>query len=186
VAPNPQQIVWRYAGVRPLYDDGEANPSEITRDYVLKLDTAGAPLLSVFGGKITTYRRLAEEALHKLHAPGRPWTSTAPLPGGDFSGGLPALEAMLAARFPWLAAAQRQRLARAYGSETITLLGDAQRLEDLGAQYGGGLSARELDWLQREEWARTAEDVLWRRSKLGLHTTPAEQAALASVLGGAE
>ncbi len=186
VAPNPQKIVWRYAGVRPLYDDGEANPSEITRDYVLKLDTAGAPLLSVFGGKITTYRRLAEHALDLLHAPGAPWTGTVALPGGDFCGGLPALDAMLAARFPWLGAALRHRLARAYGSETIALLGDAQRQEDLGGQYGGGLSARELGWLQREEWAQTAEDVLWRRSKLGLHTTPAEQAALASAMDGSQ
>jgi glycerol-3-phosphate dehydrogenase len=183
VTPRVAEIVWRFAGVRPLFDDGAANPSAVTRDYVLSLDRAGAPLLSVFGGKITTYRRLAEEALATLAAPGTPWTATAPLPGGEFHGGLPALDAELAARFPWLDAPRRRRFARAYGSETAAMLGDSRRAEDLGAPLGAGLTERELDWLRREEWARSAEDVLWRRSKLGLHMTPAEREALAERLG---
>ncbi len=183
VAPRPEDVVWRYAGVRPLYDDGADNPSAITRDYVLKLDSQGAPLLSVFGGKITTYRRLAEEALEQLRAPGQPWTAGAPLPGGDFSGGLPALEARLAARYPWLDGIARRRLARAYGTEVEALLGDATEMAALGQHYGHGLSDRELDWLRREEWTRTAEDVLWRRSKLGLHLSPAQQAAVAAAMG---
>ena len=180
VAPRAADVVWRYSGVRPLYDDGEANPSAITRDYVLKLDDAGAPLLSVFGGKITTYRRLAEEALERLGAPGAPWTASAPLPGGDFTGGLPALEARLPG---WLPPALRHRLARAYGTEALALLGDAQGMADLGQDHGAGLTDRELDWLRREEWARTAEDVLWRRSKLGLHLAAEQRAALAVAMG---
>ncbi len=184
VAPKPEDVVWRYSGVRPLYDDGADNPSAITRDYVLKLDRDGAPLLSVFGGKITTYRRLAEEALELLDAPAKPWTADAPLPGGDFRGGLPALEATLAARHPWLPAALRARLARAYGTETSALLGDAKAMADLGTDHGAGLTDRELDWLRREEWARTAEDVLWRRGKLGLHLTPAQRDAVAIAMGG--
>ncbi len=183
VAPRPEDVVWRYAGVRPLYDDGADNPSAITRDYVLKLDRAGAPLLSVFGGKITTYRRLAEEALELLEAPPRPWTATAPLPGGDFSGGLAALEATLAASHPWLPAALRARLARAYGTETSAMLGDATDMAGLGRDHGAGLTDRELAWLRREEWARTAEDVLWRRSKLGLHLTATQRAAVAAAMG---
>ena len=184
VAPQPQDVVWRYSGVRPLYDDGADNPSAITRDYVLKLDRDGAPLLSVFGGKITTYRRLAEEALALLDAPARPWTAGAPLPGGDFQGGLPALEASLSQRHPWLPAALRHRLARAYGTETSALLGDARDMAALGQDHGAGLTDRELHWLRREEWARTAEDVLWRRSKLGLHLSPAQRQAVAIAMGG--
>jgi glycerol-3-phosphate dehydrogenase len=183
-APRVEDIVWTYSGVRPLFDDGSDDPSAVTRDYVLTLDTdtPGAPLLTVYGGKITTYRRLAEEAVGKLgQALGRAgtaWTATAALPGGDFAGGLPALEAEAARRHPWLPAPLRHRLLRAYGTETEALLDGASSVADLGADLGAGLTERELEWLRREEWARTAEDVLWRRSKLGLHMTPEERAGL--------
>ncbi|WP_135466764.1 glycerol-3-phosphate dehydrogenase [Crenalkalicoccus roseus] len=190
-APRVENIVWSYAGVRPLYDDGTADPSAVTRDYVLKLETAGpgAPVLSVFGGKITTYRRLAEEAMERLGAAlgriGTPWTATAPLPGGDFTGGLAALEAEIARRHPWLERALLRRLLRAYGTETEALLGGARSAADLGRDLGAGLTERELDWLRREEWACSAEDVLWRRSKLGLHMSAAERAAVAAAMEGA-
>ena len=182
-------IVWSYAGVRPLHDDGADDPSAVTRDYVLKLDTEGAPALTVYGGKITTYRRLAEEAVGRLGAAlghtVRPWTANVPLPGGDFGGlALPAYEADFAGRFPWLPAPLRARLLRAYGSEAAWLLGDAQAVADLGQDFGAGLSARELDWLRREEWALSAEDVLWRRSRLGLHMGLAEREAVAEAMGG--
>jgi glycerol-3-phosphate dehydrogenase len=188
-APRPEEIAWAFAGVRPLYDDGADDPSAVTRDYVLKLDAddGAAPLLSVFGGKITTYRRLAEEAVGRiggaLDRPGAPWTATAPLPGGDAAGGLPALEAEAARRHPWLPSPLLRRLVRAYGTELHALLDGAASLGDLGADLGAGLTERELDWLRREEWARTAEDVLWRRTKLGLHMTAAEREALAARMG---
>ena len=183
-APRVEDIVWSFSGVRPLYDDGASDPSAVTRDYVLTLDNApGAPLLSVFGGKITTYRRLAEEAVGRIGAAldraGTPWTATAPLPGGDFVGGLAELEAEMARRHPWLPASQRSRLVRSYGTELESMLGGATGPADLGPELGAGLTQRELDWLRQEEWARTAEDVLWRRTKLGLHMTSDEREALA-------
>ncbi len=182
--PKPDDIVWSYAGVRPLYDDGSDDPSAITRDYVLKLDTAAAPLLSVFGGKITTYRRLAEEAVGKLTAamgrPGTPWTATASLPGGDFTGGLAGFTADQQRAFPFLPAPMLQRLVRAYGSELPQVLGNAQSLADLGQDLGAGMTERELDWIVTKEWARSADDVLWRRSKLGLHMNPSQREALAA------
>lgn len=192
-APRPEDIVWTYSGVRPLFDDGAENPSAVTRDYVLTLDGGGgsgaAPMLSVFGGKITTFRRLAEEAVGRVGAAlgraGTPWTASAALPGGAFTGGLPAIEAAIGGRHPWLPAPLLRRLVRAYGTETEALLGDARGLGDLGRDYGAGLTARELDWLRREEWARRAGDVLWRRSKLGLHMTEAERAAVAEAMGEA-
>ncbi|MBU8540361.1 glycerol-3-phosphate dehydrogenase [Falsiroseomonas tokyonensis] len=184
---TPAEIVWSYSGVRPLYDDGSDDPSAITRDYVLKLDESGAPLLSIYGGKITTYRRLAEEAVEKIgralgqEAPA--WTGTAALPGGDFGGrDLPGYEAEIAARYPWLPAPLRARLVRAYGSEVPALMGDAGSIADLGQDHGAGLTQREVDWLRREEWARTAEDILWRRSRLGLHMTAAQREAFASAI----
>ena len=186
---SPAEIVWAYSGVRPLYDDGASDPSAVTRDYVLKLDVEAAPLLTIYGGKITTYRRLAEEAVARimgaLHRPGTPWTATAPLPGGELGGrSLEAYDAELARRYPWLPAPMRGRLLHAYGSDVPALLGDAQGLADLGAAYGAGLTAREIDWLVREEWARRAEDVLWRRSRLGLHMDAAQRAAVAAAMGG--
>jgi len=169
-------IVWRYSGVRPLFDDGAADPSAVTRDYVLKLDQAGAPLLTVYGGKITTFRRLAEEAVGKLgHAlgrPGTPWTATATLPGGDLGMAPAAFEAEMARRFPWLDGVRA--LVRRHGSELPEMLAGADGPADLGEAFGGGLTERELEWMVGREWARTAEDVLWRRSKLGLHLTPAQ------------
>ena len=162
----------RPSGVRPLWDDDQADPSEVTRDYALDVDGAGggAPLLSVFGGKITTYRRLAETALGRLDrwfpamAPG--WTATAPLPGGDLpAGGMKAFIERLAGRHPWLPPALVRRFAGSYGTRTEALLGDASGMAELGADLGAGLHERELDFLTRTEWAETTEDVLWRRTR---------------------
>ena len=172
-------IVWSYAGIRPLYDNKAGSASKVTRDYVLDLDTDGghAPLLSIYGGKITTYRRLAEHALTKLapHLPPMraPWTASRPLPGGDIAGGDFAafVETLRAAR-PGLPGALLRRLARAYGTRADAVLGDARATDDLDADLGGGLHAAEVDYLARCEWAVSAEDVLWRRSKLGLHVPP--------------
>ncbi|WP_371056819.1 glycerol-3-phosphate dehydrogenase [Rhodosalinus sp. K401] len=177
-------IVWRFAGVRPLYDDGAASDTAATRDYVLDLDTAvGAPLLSVFGGKITTYRRLAEAALARLApdlpAMGRPWTAGAPLPGGDLP--LDEVEARIAAlraAYPFLADDGARRLFRAYGTDAETILGTARCAEDLGRSFGATLTEAEVAWLMAREFAMTAEDVVWRRSKLGLRLSPDQIAAL--------
>jgi glycerol-3-phosphate dehydrogenase len=183
---TPDRIVWSYAGVRPLYDDGADNPSAVTRDYVLKLDEAeGAPLLTIYGGKITTYRRLAEEAVSKLGAAlgreGTPWTDAATLPGGDLGGQtLARFEAEMAHAYPWLPAGWMRRLVRTHGAELPALLAGASRPEDLGRHYGAGLTEREVRHLHDAEWARTAEDILWRRTKLGLHIDGAGQAALAA------
>jgi glycerol-3-phosphate dehydrogenase len=191
-APRPEDVVWTYSGVRPLYDDGSDDASSVTRDYVLELDEAAgkAPLLSVLGGKITTYRRLAEEAVGRIakaagREAGASWTANAVLPGGDLGpGGLAGFEAEAARRHPFLPPALLHRMVRAYGSELDLMLDGATSLEALGAPLGGGLSERELAWMQRHEWARTAEDVLWRRSKLGLHMTAQEREALAVRVGG--
>ena len=184
---TPAAVVWSYAGVRPLYDDHAKNAAAVTRDYVFNLDAAGAPVLSVFGGKITTYRRLAEHALERLGkflpGAGGPWTEAAPLPGGDLPlGGAPALAAAMLEERPWLAAATAARLARSYGSEALRLLDGVAGPADLGRDFGAGLSAREVDWLTAEEWAVSAEDILWRRSKLGLHLAPQAVRALEEYL----
>jgi glycerol-3-phosphate dehydrogenase len=174
---TPADVVWNYAGVRPLFDsDGSESASAISRDYVLDLesDDSGAVLLNVFGGKITTYRRLAEHALQKL-APffpqaGGDWTAKAHLPGGDIANAdFAAFEAKLAERYPWLPAEMRYRLARAYGTRIDRVIGTAASLDDLGQHFGGDLYEAEVRYLIDEEWARSADDVLWRRSKLGLH-----------------
>ena len=186
---TPDDIVWSYSGVRPLYDDGASTATAATRDYVLELDTAGAPLLSVFGGKITTYRRLAEAAMAKL-APtfpgtGGAWTAGAPLPGGDFPvDGRPALEAALRARHPFLTPAWAGRLVRAYGTEAARILEGAATAADLGRDFGATLTEAELRWLIANEYARTAEDVVWRRTKLGLRMSGEEIAALDSWMTG--
>ncbi len=179
-----EEIVWTYSGVRPLYDDGATSATAATRDYVLSLDAdARPPLLNVFGGKITTYRRLAEGAMAKL-APffpkaGPAWTAGVALPGGDFPvDGVPALIARLRSEYPFLDAFWARRLIRAYGTEAFVLLDGAARREDLGPDFGATLSAREIDWLMTHEYARTAEDVVWRRSKLGLRLTAEQIAAL--------
>lgn len=175
-----KDIVWTYSGVRPLYDDGAASATAATRDYVLKVDDAGgAPVLNVFGGKITTYRKLAEAALSKIvpffpDAKG-PWTAGVPLPGGNFPvDGTGNLIARLQARHGFLSEQWARRLVRAYGTEALEMLEGANRTEDLGEDFGETITARELDWAFDKEWVRTAEDFLWRRTKLGLRTNKAQ------------
>lgn len=176
-------VVWTYSGVRPLYDDGASSATAATRDYVLALDDAGAPLLNVFGGKITTYRRLAEGALAKL-APffpeaGGAWTARVPLPGGDFPvDGVAALTAEMRSRYPFLTAYWAGRLVRAYGTEAAVVLGDAPDAAALGRDFGATLTEAEVRWLVSREFARSADDILWRRSKLGLRMAPEGVAAL--------
>ncbi len=181
-------IVWSYAGVRPLYDDGEGSAQALTRDYVLSLNTDDAPLLNIFGGKITTYRKLAEEALAKLvpHVKmGPDWTADAPLPGGDFPhDGVADLTADLRQRFGFLTDAWAARLIRAYGTDAEILLESAQNLADLGVDFGASLYEAEVRWLMRHEFARTADDVVWRRSKLGLQLNAAQVAALEKWMAG--
>ena len=184
---GPDDVVWSYSGVRPLYDDAAANASAVTRDYVLELDTDGPPVLSVFGGKITTYRRLAEHALEKMNLTGRKpaWTGTAPLPGGDIPGGdFAAFLESFRTAYPFLPDALALRLARAYGTRAERLVGEARTLADLGESFEGGLTAREVDYLVRTEWARSPDDILWRRTKLGLRTGRAGVARLARHLAG--
>jgi glycerol-3-phosphate dehydrogenase len=174
---NPASVCASYSGVRPLLDDASGDPSAVTRDYSLELDRDGAPLLSVFGGKITTYRRLAEEAVNRL-APllgcrRRGWTRRARLPGGDIPrANFAKFSREVDARYPWLPDSTRRRYARAYGTRIARLVGDARRTADLGEEIAQGLYAAEVDYLRRHEFARTAEDILRRRSKLGLHLPP--------------
>ena len=176
-------VVWTYSGVRPLYNDGAKSATAATRDYVLSLDTAGAPLLNVFGGKITTYRRLAEGALEKLlpFFPGTKgdWTARVPLPGGDFPhGDVALLTARLKADYPYLTPYWAGRLIRAYGSEAAQVLGNATSVTALGHDFGATLTEAEVRWLMTHEYARHAADVVWRRSKLGLRMTPDQVEAL--------
>ena len=171
---GPADVVWSYSGVRPLLDDESIDPSSVTRDYALELVTRPAPLLSVFGGKLTTYRKLAEAAVDRLapllgcRAPR--WTAHALLPGGDLpAGSFAVFLRTLERRYPWLPAHLRRRYARAYGTRVERLLGEAHAVADLGEEILPQLHEREVQYLRREEWARTAEDILWRRTKLGLH-----------------
>ena len=186
---DPAAIVWRYSGVRPLLDDGAGKAQEATRDYTLELEAPvdSAPLLSVFGGKITTYRRLAEAAMAKLSrffpAMRVAWTAGAALPGGDFEwNAIETVRHDLCRRYPFLSEATSRRLVRAYGTLAADTLGDARGAGDLGRRFGADLTEREVDWLQRTEWARTADDVLWRRSKLGLRVSHADVTGLADYL----
>jgi glycerol-3-phosphate dehydrogenase len=186
---QPGDVVWSYSGVRPLLDDDSGDPSAVTRDYQLELDTDGAPLLSVWGGKITTFRKLAEEAADLLAKPlgeRRPaWTEHALLPGGDLREWIGApqrpdvdierLQRALVAKHPELPAATLKRWARSYGSR-VSLILDAQ---GAGAEVVPGVFEAELRYLHDHEWARSTGDVLWRRTKLGLHLGEADQAALA-------
>ena len=184
----PGDAVWSYSGVRPLYDDGSTDPSDVTRDYVLELDHArGAPILSIFGGKITTYRRLAEAALSQL----RPfftgmkgeWTKGEPLPGGDVPrGGIPGFERELAARYPWLPERLRSALVHRHGTRTTRVIGEARSIAGLGRHFGDALYAAEVDYLVAQEWACTAEDVLWRRTKCGLHLDAGAREGVAAYL----
>jgi glycerol-3-phosphate dehydrogenase len=183
---TPEDVVWSYSGVRPLYDDGATSATAATRDYTIKIDSsAGAPVLNIFGGKITTYRRLAEAAVAKIGsvlplAKG-PWTAGVPLPGGAFPhDGVAALVADLRSRFPFLDARWAGRLVRAYGADAAEILGTARAPADLGRDFGATLTEAELDWLMGKEWAVTAADVVWRRSKLGLRLTPAQIEAIDS------
>ena len=188
-------VVWSYSGVRPLYDDLRENLSTVTRDYVFDLDTGtegesggGAPLISIFGGKITTYRKLAENALDKLlpflGATGPAWTERAVLPGGDMPGAnFDAFLAELEAARPWLPEGLARRLARAYGTRVEELLGAARGLDDLGEDLGGGLTEAEVDYLMDREWAACAQDILWRRSKLGLHFSGEDKVRLDDWIG---
>ena len=185
-------VVWSYAGVRPLYDDASGNASAVTRDYVFDLDAGPdrAPLLSIFGGKITTYRKLAEHALEKL----RPvmgftrgaWTAGATLPGGDMANADFAQFLATARReHPWVPEAVLYRWARAYGTRLAAIAGSGSRLADLGRDLGGCLYEAEVRYLADNEWARTADDVLWRRSRLGLHVGRDTVVRLEEMLGGA-
>lgn len=185
----PAEVVWAYSGVRPLYGSHGGAPQETSRDYHLELDDDGAPLLTVYGGKITTYRRLAEGALAMLQRyvpPSRPWTATAPLPGGDF--GYREFAARLVKaqeRWPWMDAAQIARLFHAYGTRIAHVLGPATRPQELAPWFGAQLSAAEVRYLMAAEWAKTADDVLWRRSKLGLTCPPDEREKLARFMADA-
>ncbi len=177
------QVLWSYSGVRPLYDDGKDDPSAITRDYVLLLDEKGPPLLSIFGGKITTYRRLAEQVLEKLArwipAQGT-WTGTEALPGGDFGGrDFAAVLAEFRSRYPVLDRHWLARLLRRHGTLAARILDNAKGEADLGENFGGGLYERELAYLSEHEWARSGEDVLWRRTKCGLHMSEAQRSRVA-------
>ena len=180
---DPAGIVWRYAGVRPLHDDGSADPSDVTRDYTLRLDTqGGAPVLSVFGGKITTYRHLAEEVLERLspYFPGAKgaWTAREPLPGSAFPTRAEARRQVFE-RYRALPESVVRGVFRRHGALAFDVLGDGL----IGEQYGAGLSERELRYFVDQEWARSAEDVLWRRTKCGLHMSDAQRARVAEVLG---
>src|SRR5579863_5632375 len=186
-------VVWTYAGVRPLFNDGASAAQAATRDYVLEFDAAGgAPILNVFGGKVTTHRPLAEHVLEKLAAclpaevkSRRGWTKAATLPGGDFPPqGFEALVAGLQAAVPWLDPVQARRLARAYGTKAREVLGRAQSWAELGRDFGAGLTEAEVNYLMRREWAEEAADVVWRRSKLGLRLTADQVDALDAYMAG--
>jgi glycerol-3-phosphate dehydrogenase len=182
--PAPSDVAWRYAGVRPLYDDGSQDPSAVTRDYTLRLDDAegAAAVLSVFGGKLTTYRRVAENALDKLapYFPSmkRAWTSEIKLPGSDFTDREAAKQEFFK-RYPELPQPLLQGVFRRHGTLAAEVLGDGR----LGEHYGAGLTEREVRYFVEREWARSADDVLWRRTKCGLHMTGAQRSRVAQVVG---
>ena len=173
---SPGDVVWSYSGIRPLLDDRARNASEVTRGYVLHLDRGPPPMLSVYGGKITTCRRLAEQAVDMLAGPlgcNRPaWTRDAPFPGGEIPGGdVEGFIAHCIERYPWLAQGLVRHYVRHYGTGIHTLLAGRTGIDDLGEHFGAGLHAAEVEYLVEYEWARTAEDVLWRRTKKGLRMT---------------
>ena len=178
---KPADVVWTYSGVRPLYDDGASEANAATRDYVCEVDAkpGAAPVLSVFGGKITTYRRLSEEALERIASwlpkveSGGSWTGRIALPGGEFDvHGVDALIASLRADHPFLSKTHASRLVHAYGTRANKILGAASTLADLGEDFGATLTEAEVRYLMAQEWALTAEDIAWRRSKLGLRGCP--------------
>ena len=181
---RPEDVVWTYSGVRPLYDDGAKSATAATRDYVLSLDTqSGAPLLNVFGGKITTYRKLAESSLSKLSKvmgfTEHGWTAGVPLPGGDFPvDGVDALRERLLDQYSFLGEKWAARLIRVYGTDSFDILGDATSPDDLGRNFGGTITEAEVRWLMTHEFAKGADDVVWRRTKRGLRMTADEIATL--------
>jgi glycerol-3-phosphate dehydrogenase len=183
-APRPSEVLWRFAGVRPLYDDGSEDPSAVTRDYTLRLDdeAGAAPVLSVFGGKITTYRRLAEHAMEKLapYFPGMPraWTASTALPGSDFASREEA-QRELFARYPALPREVLHQVFRRHGTRAAEILGDGI----VGEHFGAGLTEREVHHFTKREWAHTAHDVLWRRTKAGLHLDGKQRERVAQVMG---
>lgn len=190
---TPDQIVWSYAGIRPLIDDGSGRPEAATRGYRFEIDRgndAGAPILSIFGGKITTYRHLAESAVAELAAflpalarPG--WTGDVPLPGGECGiDGVASAKAAMAARYPWLTDGEAERLFHSYGLDCEQFLAGALQRADLGIDFGHGLSEAEVRHLVAREWAGSAQDILWRRSKLGLRFNADETAALDAFVTG--
>jgi glycerol-3-phosphate dehydrogenase len=187
--PSREDIVWSFAGVRPLFDaDADERDSAVSRDYRLELNEAnGAPLLTVLGGKLTTYRRLAEAAMKMLQPQfpnmGRAWTATTPLPGGDLgAGGLAGFVKRLCREHRGFDAAFLGRLARRYGTRVADVLGDAHEMSGLGLAFGAGLSEREVVYLREHEWAREPDDILWRRTKCGLHMSAGERAAACAAI----
>ena len=186
---SPADVRWTYAGVRPLLDEeGAGDPAAVTRDYRLEIDdTGGAPLLSVFGGKITTFRKLAEEACdalcRALGSAASAWTAGSPLPGADIAGAhFAAFADAFAQQYRWLPPALAYRYACAYGTRAANVVGGAQSLAELGAAFAPGLYEAELRYLRDVEWATCAQDVLWRRSKLGLHVAPDALAEVTAAL----
>lgn len=188
---TPADVVWTYSGVRPLYDDGDVSASNVTRDYVFDLDlqAGAAPLLSIFGGKLTTHRELAEHAMRELlpllQVEAEPWTAKARLPGGDFEGRIEDFVAACQARWAFAPPAMIGRMAHAYGSRIDRVLGEAGALADLGEAFAPDLYEAELRYMRDHEWARTGEDALWRRSKLGLALEDAQKARVQAWFAGA-
>jgi D-erythritol 1-phosphate dehydrogenase len=185
-----QDVVQTFSGVRPLYDDGAGNPSAVTRDYVFDLDTSGgAPLLNVFGGKITTFRKLSEHAMQRLRPTfpdmGKDWTSTATLPGGEIEGAdVPRFIARLQREYGWLPEDLMLHYARTYGARTAQVIGSAKSLADLGRQFGPTFYEAEVRYLMTHEWAETAPDILTRRTKHGLHMSTEQTAAFGAWFDG--
>ena len=179
-------VVWTYSGVRPLYDDGAKSATAATRDYVLTLNEDGAPLLNIFGGKITTYRKLAEQVMAKmvpLVGGDDDWTAGVPLPGGDFEvSEKPALIAGLKTDYPFLTDFWAARLIKAYGTDAREVLQDAQSAEDMGTDFGATMTEAEVNYLMAREYAHGAGDIVWRRSKLGLRLTVDQIAAIDSYM----
>jgi glycerol-3-phosphate dehydrogenase len=178
---STDDVVWTYSGVRPLYNDGASSATAATRDYVLKVNhSAGGPVLNIFGGKITTYRKLAESALELIDAEftrkTNKWTAKAPMPGGDFPvTGAKNLCDKLGKNLPFLSKKTIKRLIRQYGTEAAVIFAGCTSLEDLGKNFGHGIFQQELDWTIANEWVTQADDFLWRRSKLGLRLRDEEK-----------
>ncbi|MGL4980197.1 MAG: glycerol-3-phosphate dehydrogenase [Plesiomonas sp.] len=183
-------VVWTYSGVRPLCDDESDSAQAVTRDYTLELsdDQGSAPLLSIFGGKLTTYRKLGQAAMHKLQPyfadMGTDWTAQSVLPGGDLGMDRDSYAQHLQQQYPWLPETMARRYAYTYGSRSRVILAEADSLAALGQHFGHDCYQAEVDYLQAHEWALTAEDILWRRTKLGMYLTNSEQAALVTYLAG--